>query len=114
MVTATINSSSSHPGSVLRQDNTTAPSAGCVQSFYFCPGHIPCRCSGSFLFSASSVAVPLLTLAPHPPGQLYLASRHVVLAGMEGTLEELAAMEEHQEMEEHVDKEELAAVEKHR
>lgn len=49
--------------------------------------------------------------APHLPVQLYLASRHVVLAGMEGSLEEHAAQEEHQEMEVHVEEEEFAAVE---
>ena len=100
-VMVTIGLPSTHPESVLTLDSTTAPSAGCVQSACFCPGHTPCRCSDTSPLSASSVAVPPLPLDPHPPGQLCSASRHAALARhLEGTLEELAC-EEPEEKEAH-------------
>ena len=102
MVTKGLHSSSSHPGSVLTLDSTTAPSAGCVRFFCFCPGHTSCRCSGTSPSSASSVAVPPLPLDPHPHGQLCSASRYVALAGhLEGTPEELD-IEEPEVKEDHV------------
>ncbi|CAL8234665.1 unnamed protein product [Arctogadus glacialis] len=90
-----LHSSSSHPGSVLTLDSTTAPSAGCVQFACFCPGHTPCRCSDISPLPASSVAVPPLPLAPHPPGQLCSGTLPWL-----GTLEELA-IEEPEEKEDH-------------
>lgn len=98
-----INVFSTDPGSVLRLDSTTVPSAGCAQCFYFSPGHTPCRCSGSVPLPAVSLVVPPWPLAPYLPGQLCGVSRHVALAEMEGVL---AAMEEQVGTEEQDGKEE--------